>query len=76
MPQSWRSNRVISMKETETDRDDELPTGREARKKVGHRLNIRDYTAFFIASLQTIFLPLIIIMATLLVLTSLLAHFF
>jgi len=46
-----------------------------SKKKIDHKLDLKDYMAFFIASLQTIFLPLIILLIALVVLVSLIVHF-
>ncbi len=45
------------------------------RGSAGNKLDLRDYLAFFLASLETIFLPLIILLLLLVVVVALLFAF-
>ena len=71
---------MSQMKENEDNRDtrrreDPKYNRGFSKKAIDHKLDFRDYMAFFIASLQTIFLPLIILLIALVVLVSLIVHF-
>jgi len=69
------------MNENEDNQDRERHTEdpryehQSSRKAVERKLDLRDYMAFFLASLQTIFLPLIIVLIVLVVLVALIARF-
>jgi hypothetical protein len=72
---------VSQMNENEDNRDMEHRTENQRYKRgfskrtIEHKLDFKDYMAFFIASLQTIFLPLIVLLIALVVLVSLIVHF-
>ncbi len=58
--------------------DSEETNGRRperGRTSAGNKLDLRDYLAFFVASLQTIFLPLILLLLLLVVVVALLFAF-
>ena len=66
---------MSQMNENEDNRDRQRRAEDLRYKKIDHKLDLKDYMAFFIASLQTIFLPLIVLLIALVVLVSLIVHF-
>lgn len=56
-------------RERDAENSSEEPYSRP--KTTAHRLDLKDYLAFFIASIQTIFLPLILLLIALVVLVAL-----